>query len=741
MEPHKPDSRWWLAAWLAALLLVILGAKLWIIQVYGSPLPYWDQWDEAKLVFKPWLEGHLTWGALFAAHNEHRILFTRLLDLLELRLNGQWDPGLQMVVNALLHAGFAGGLAFCLWVFLGKRKEGLICVLLAPFFALPFAAENTIRGFQSQEYFLCLFSVAAITGLGLGTPRQARWWVGLAAAILALFTMASGLLAALTVAGLAGLRWLKNRRLARGQFIVLGCGLAVFIAGWALRVTVEQDKPFQAQSLVVFLNALMRHLAWPFPDHPLMCLITCLPLAVVCWQYFRSPDQDLRAPEFILALGLWGVLQAAALAFGRAALGDSSRYMDTLAIIPIAGLAGWLVIAQRANFGRVPRAMVMPLAVVWAGCCFWGLCGLCGLAPGNRPVTANYLQQTKRLNLIEEANVRAYVATRDARYLLGQPPVQIPYWDGQRLIDLLLDSNLAAILPPVCRPPLTLAAATNSDAAFVPGGCPPELPGREFAPVWGNYTTNGTAAAGRFISETISPTRPEFAMQLCCGSDTNGIRVQLVEQSSGLTTEVRPKAFGRWETVTVAAPKNPFRVEITGNDRNSLVAVGEIQELGRWSVGARWVQDRAAAALLDGLGLYLLLLGRSVIRHRAIAGEQGFPEFAAVLAAVMALWLVWLARNFDVSAFDCRLHKELGSQFAAEGKPASAELHFREALWRQPDDPVTFVRLGDVILHDPRLTPEQARAEARVDYQTAWHLAPASLEIQKRLRETDQTAR
>ena len=134
MEPHKPDSRWWLAAWLAALLLVILGAKLWTIQVYGSPLPYWDQWDEAKLVFQPWLEGHLTWGALFAAHNEHRILFTRLLDLLELRLNGQWDPGLQMVVNALLHAGFACGLAFCLWVFLGKRREGLICVSARAFF-------------------------------------------------------------------------------------------------------------------------------------------------------------------------------------------------------------------------------------------------------------------------------------------------------------------------------------------------------------------------------------------------------------------------------------------------------------------------------------------------------------------------------------------------------------------------------------------------------------------------------
>ena len=107
--------------------------------------------------------------------------------------------------------------------------------------------------------------------------------------------------------------------------------------------------------------------------------------------------------------------------------------------------------------------------------------------------------------------------------------------------------------------------------------------------------------------------------------------------------------------------------------------MGEIQELGRWAVGARWLLDRAVAVLLAGLGLFVLLLGRSIIRHGAITGGRSFPEFLALLAAPMALWLVWRARNFDVNAFDHQLHKELGNQFAAQGKPASAELHFREA--------------------------------------------------------------
>ena len=179
--------------------------------MYGTALPYWDQWDEAGLWFKPWLEGHLAWGTWFAPHNEHRIFFTRLLDWFVLRLNRQWDPRLQMTINAFIHAGYACGLACSLWVFNGRKHEGRICFLLLPFFALPFAAENTIHGFQSQMYFLSIFSVIAMVGLGFGSPGRGWWLGGLAAAVMSLFTMGSGLLASLAVMGLVCLRMLKQR--------------------------------------------------------------------------------------------------------------------------------------------------------------------------------------------------------------------------------------------------------------------------------------------------------------------------------------------------------------------------------------------------------------------------------------------------------------------------------------------------------------------------------------------------
>src|ERR1043166_5680670 len=85
-------------------LLMLYGAKCWVIASYGSDTPFGDQWRaEADILFRPWLAGSLRISDLFAHHNEHRILLTRLVDLGELWANGTWSPILQMLVNALVH--------------------------------------------------------------------------------------------------------------------------------------------------------------------------------------------------------------------------------------------------------------------------------------------------------------------------------------------------------------------------------------------------------------------------------------------------------------------------------------------------------------------------------------------------------------------------------------------------------------------------------------------------------------
>jgi hypothetical protein len=74
------------SSWLiypVACALVVIGAKCWMIACYGSPTPFWDQWDaEAAGLYPNFLSGTLNFSDLIAPHNEHRILMTRLWSLL-----------------------------------------------------------------------------------------------------------------------------------------------------------------------------------------------------------------------------------------------------------------------------------------------------------------------------------------------------------------------------------------------------------------------------------------------------------------------------------------------------------------------------------------------------------------------------------------------------------------------------------------------------------------------------------
>jgi hypothetical protein len=444
MKPSSPEFR--LVAWLSALFLVIVGAKLWAVHLYGSQLPFWDQWVEADQFLRPWAEGKLTWSAWFAPHNEHRILFTRLLDVSIIWLNGRWDPLLQMTINAFVHAGFACALAYCLWVFLGKRYEWLICFLLAPFFALPYAAENTLRGFHSQQYFLSLGSLAAIVGLGFSKPGSRWWWFGLVSAVASLFTMASGFLSSLAVVGLIVLRGLRTRQWDRGGIVTLVCAVAIVCAGLALSVTVPEHERFRVTSVFQFLSTLAVYLSWPFMNVPILVFLIALPLVLVAVLYFRSGFKDLSAAEFLLTFALWGVLQAGSLAYGRANYEENqaSRYMDVLNVFAIASVFAGVLLAERPPASQMPPWVNRVLPVFCACIVFVGI-----LQVSNWMVTA-FMRQCRKVSLIGEENVTQFAATGNPELLLDEPA---PRPDPRLVLQVLNHPALAPIFPPICRPP------------------------------------------------------------------------------------------------------------------------------------------------------------------------------------------------------------------------------------------------------------------------------------------------
>ena len=164
-----------------ALLLLVAGTRLVLAAAYASPVPFWDQWDaEGANLLAPWLDGTLPASRWFDAHNEHRVLWTRLLTLGLFEANGgQWDNLVAALANcvfpgllaALLYAGLHGGLA-------SRSTRAVLFVGLMLLGVLPFGWENLVVGFQSQFFLMVLIAAAAIFAsarLPARCWRRSRW--------------------------------------------------------------------------------------------------------------------------------------------------------------------------------------------------------------------------------------------------------------------------------------------------------------------------------------------------------------------------------------------------------------------------------------------------------------------------------------------------------------------------------------------------------------------------------------
>ena len=435
------------AAWLVALFLTTLGAQLWTVWLYGSPIPVWDQWYQADSIFRPWLEGHLRVSDLLAVDSNNRAVMTNLLDLFIIWLNGRWDPLLQMTVNAFIHAVFACGLAFCLWFFLGRKRGWLVCFLLMPFFALPYDGENAIFAYNSMWNFAGIFSLATVTGLGFARPGNWQWWIGLAAAILSLLTMASGLVAPLTAGGLIVLRMAKNRQMQKVDWVTLSACVILTLLGTSMVGTPEYNRPLQAHSFGEFTAALTQNLNWPFLGIPGMLFFIAFPLVLLLVLYLRPNFQMARAAELILALALWSVLQSVIIAYGRAnylPFVTGSRYMDAFNILVIASLFAVVLLAQSGKYKLIRRCDGLWLPLVFAGIVFFGLCRVSLI------VVDNVLVATREWNLIAEERVQTFTATGNENDLFENPTVRP---DPKVTLSVLRDPKLQTILPAVCLPP------------------------------------------------------------------------------------------------------------------------------------------------------------------------------------------------------------------------------------------------------------------------------------------------
>ncbi|MFA5057399.1 MAG: hypothetical protein WC485_04755, partial [Opitutaceae bacterium] len=331
------------AAWTlpVAVGLVVAGVQLWLVSRAGTDIPFYDQWGvEGRWLYPAWGTSTLRFADLLRAHNEHRILWTHLLNLGLFAANGQWDPLVQMTAVIGLRAAGAGGLAAALMQ--GWRRAGRLLVAAGVTCAfLPFLAWHSVLwGFESQVYFALGFSLLALGFLGGARMSPGRWLAGLAAGVAAQLGMETGALVPVALLVLAAVRMMERRprHLAGWPLVAMALLMALAVG---LHVTVPGHAGLETASPRQFLGVLGRCLAWPYPDNPWVALVANVPLVfLVCLRLARR-HAPRSGEDYALLIGFFAMAASLAEAAMRGgspelAVGLPSRYADVQVLLPVA---------------------------------------------------------------------------------------------------------------------------------------------------------------------------------------------------------------------------------------------------------------------------------------------------------------------------------------------------------------------------------------------------------------------
>ena len=177
------------------LALVPLALLIWVVARCAVDVPFQDQWELVPLLDKTY-HGELTFHDLWAQHNEHRILFPRIIMLALARLSG-WNIRLELAVNIIQALGIFAVLVH--QVNKTRQKLGIAGL----HWAIPASSlvvfsisqyENWLWGWQLQMFLNLLAVVGGIVLLAGEPFRWCKFTAAVLLGIVATFSFANGAL-------------------------------------------------------------------------------------------------------------------------------------------------------------------------------------------------------------------------------------------------------------------------------------------------------------------------------------------------------------------------------------------------------------------------------------------------------------------------------------------------------------------------------------------------------------------
>lgn len=410
----------------ATVVVATAGVHSFYVSLFAGDLPFWDQWTQINEELAPWWQDHTNLHFLFAAHNEHRIFFTRLVSMALLAINGgHWSNLAEAYINTLIYSSALASLfVFSAWDIRSAPMRALLLLSVIGMGCLPFDWENTLVGFQNQFYFMLAAAVILMAVSAYVTDTWTRLFAIMLLGVASLFTMASGLIAPLAAASVLAIRGLPTRTWSVKTVVTIGSMLAIAMAGLLLLPHLPGATRMQAGGVLEHAHGMLLVLNWPLDKlkgaRSLFVLLLWLPTCLGLIRVLRG-TRARRGELFLLGILGWVILQAFAIAHARghdmAAI--PSRYTSILIAGVLANLAlGMLWVCDHDESRGLRRTSKIWL-IATLPILFWIM-----LHRTHGDLAG--MKQRGMYSLIETANLSGFMSTGDERFL-QHPGLEIPY--------------------------------------------------------------------------------------------------------------------------------------------------------------------------------------------------------------------------------------------------------------------------------------------------------------------------
>lgn len=396
----------------AGLFLIIAAVRIALVLAFAPENPYYDEWDSViDLMARPMLAGNFSVSFLLTPHNEHTLVWTKLVSYLQLRWSDlQFDNVLVCEFNQVLYAAIAASLIALAASKLGSFRWWFVaCSTLL--IALPYGWETISTSWGNVYYFLIGFSVAAIL-----LAATARGTVGASVAIVlcalaAGVSMGSGLFAA-PVAILA---------------VLLRLRIADFSATIATRVIAA----ILAAAILIAATTLRTHpsIGWGAVQSIELLLLVLLLIPTWCLllRIWRR-DADNVDIAFV-CVALWGTMQIGAVLLARPEFrlwNPTSRYIDVLATAALANtgcLCRLALIDEARRFWKDIATATMAFAIV--------------LVLAFAPFAWHWTNAHAADERVQTQRLIRYIRGNDTDAIVAAPANELPYPVRDRLLALI----------------------------------------------------------------------------------------------------------------------------------------------------------------------------------------------------------------------------------------------------------------------------------------------------------------